>query len=93
MTVLLSVILTVWSIVAALSPIFIIVSIIGIVRKEITLFEIITFLFSIPLAIFFWGPVFVSTLAFPFWFEIVAFIGLILLTVDIIKNNKKKEIA
>lgn len=97
-TVILTTIGTLLNLVCAFAPLYIIGFIIGFIIgsynntikktiKNITMFDIITIIFCFPLSIFYWGPIFISTLTFPIWFEIAAGIGMILMLINLIRNK------
>ena len=89
MTLIISIIGTLLSITAASSPLYLAGYLWRAKQKDIDLFETITALFCIPLAVFFWGKIFIPTITFPLYFEIAAGIGLILLLIFMIRNKKE----
>lgn len=90
-TVILPIIGTLLNLVSAFAPLYIIVSFICIIKKNITVFETVTTIFCFPLSVVYWGKFFIPTLTFPLWFEIAAFVGLILMTISIIKSRNENE--
>ena len=89
MTIVISIIATLLSLVCAVSPLYIVGYLWRAKQKDIDLFETVTALFCIPLAVFYWGKFFIPTITFPLYFEIAAGIGLILLLIFMIRNKKE----